>query len=838
MDKKEKKVKKENKEQVKKTEPKEKQNKVNLDKKKKLLILILAIVLVAVIGITIFFVLRNDDEYKLADVEPTISTLEDGTYYMFGSPNNQSFEVETKEDFTYKVVDEENNEVKVSTTKKDNKVVINAPENLYEDGKTYTLTITNGTFIEEDLKEATTVSFSIVRKSKQTSELNKDVKAVSSETNQVSETDDKIILTSETEYKTGDIILIDNEKAYKVEKSENGTYQLSIPTIEEVYKELDYYGVQVLDLTDFETDENFKEYLEDNIEESLLNKIIPEVDAASKIELELKYDKKKEELIAIVKIATSPGDKLFNNKFLDNHEFSTTFEIGIKMLLYRDITLYKQDVGLTLNLRTDIGTQVSHPMFRKFKETFEEEFNNDKLIDVRDYVKDAKKDNVKAENDIGKMSVPTGITGLNVIFNMGYLFNFDLKTDLNAGLENKLDVVIGYSSKKGLYGNTDTNSKATSSFVGEGEFKIGFQGEAGVSILNIIDLVGVIEVGGYNKGSLSIANTVSEETKTIITTTGEAGLFATVKAEADTPIGDLTYTVVDKKFKLIDINESIDAKTILKAQDKPVSKEEDTTQKAETNNNSNNNTNNNNNNNSNNNPEDSNDEEYEDEPADFDMANYTPKLVVDRIGFVGVHAMWDDDNLPNGTYFNIKAVGAGKTITINDIMTWRANIPDMKMDTDYTITLQAYIETNGTKIYSKEISKQIHTRSSSSSVSSTYTNELANYINTQRVNAGKTELLRDNGMDIAATICAEKINYNNISNAYGGECIVAAGYAAGGTIFASRYAYGPTSLSATEFYNGSSRNQILTSSYVRMGVGYHDGLVVVLLATLDSDYYQ
>ena len=589
MDKKEKDVKQPKKEKVKKTE---KQNKVNLDNKKKLIILISAIILIAIIGITIFFVLRNDDEYKLANVKPTISTLEDGTYYIFGSPNNQSFEVETKENFTYKVVDEKNNEVKVSTTKKDNKVVINAPEKFYEDGKTYTLTITNGTFTEEDLKEASVVSFSIVRKSKQTQELNKNVKSISSETNKVNEIEGKITLTSEEEYKKGDIILIDNKNAYKVENVEEGTYQLSIPTLEEVYKELDYYGVQILDLTNFETDENFKEYLEDNIEKNLLNKIIPEVDAASKIELELKYDKKKEELIAIVKIATSPGDKLFKSKFLDNHEFSTTIEIGIKMLLYRDITLYKQDVGLTLNLRTDLGFNVSHPMFREFKETFEKEFNDDKLIDVRNYVKDAKKDDIETEQKIGKMSVPTGIAGLNVIFNAGYLFDINLKTDLNASLGNTLDVVIGYSSKKGLYGNADTNPKATSSFLGEGEVKIGFQGEAGVSILNIIDLVGVIEVGGYNKGSLSIANTVSEESKSIITTTGEGGLFATVKAEADTPIGDLSYTVFDNKLKLIDINESIDAKTIVKAQDKPVSKEEDTTQKAETNNNNNNSNNN------------------------------------------------------------------------------------------------------------------------------------------------------------------------------------------------------------------------------------------------------
>lgn len=543
--------------------------------RKKILVVGSLIVVVLAIAITLFIMMNNKPKLKDVPVTEVISKLEDGSYYIFGADKNKTFEIEKQDGFSYELLDNENKKIELETIDKDNKIILKSKDG-YEDGKTYTLKITNGAFVEEELKEAKIVVFNIKRPSKQVVTLKNDIEKKTGEEVKIKEEkDNKFTLETKKDYKKDEIILIDEKAAYKIEECKNNICTASIPTLEEVYSELDYYGAEELNLASFVADKDFKENLKNNIDQNLISMLVPEVNAATTTSLELKYDNKKNELIATVKLSTDPEDKLFGNKFLDNHKFSTTFELGIKITAYQNLEFLNQDVGIVITLRADMGLSISHPAFAKFKEAFEKDFNNDKLVDVRNYVKDAKKDNVDASKKIGGMSVPTGIVGLNVIFNAGYLFEFDLKTDLKANVKNTMTTTIGFSTKKGIYGNIKNKPSATSEFIGEGEVKFGFQGEAGTSLLNIVDIVGKIEVGGYSKGSLSISNKVTNDMKTILKTTGEAGLFGEVKVEGRTAFGKLTHTIFDDKLKLIDIEKKIDAKTILEAKDKPVVKEEE-----------------------------------------------------------------------------------------------------------------------------------------------------------------------------------------------------------------------------------------------------------------------
>ena len=601
MDKKEKKEKNQNKEQVKKTETKEKQSKVNLDKKKKLLILISAIVLVAIIGITIFFALRNDDEYTLADVEPTISTLEDGTYYIFGSPNNQSFEVETKEDFTYKVVDEENNEVKVSTTKKDNKVVINAPEKLYEDGKTYTLTITNGTFTEEDLKEASVVSFSIVRKSKQTSELNKDVKAVSSETNKVSETDDKITLTSDEEYKTGDIILIDNKKAYKVESAENGTYQLTTPAISEVFDEIDYYGSAYLNLSEFEENEEIEEYLIAYAEDTLIEKLIPTVSAASKVSVDCDWSDKREAFIAKIHIETNPGDKVFKKSFLEHHKLSFDYEVELKVKFDYDIDDDYVDVNFTLQI-TNIPSftlETQSETLDKIKDGLKAYTAGENALALlkADY-KAVETDTKKLKQTVGTVPIPTPFWFFTAELDFGLIMEFDVKANMNATLTNTNKITIGVNSEKGVYGKTKYTNKINASAFGEASMRLGSQMDLEASLLGITEVSGGLKGGIYGNATLDIKSEVSDDklSANLLATT-KAGLFSTIIVEAKVITEKFEKEIANTELELYSYELPLSSES---ERTKPVVKEETTT-KPETNNNSNNNNNSSNNSSSNDN---------------------------------------------------------------------------------------------------------------------------------------------------------------------------------------------------------------------------------------------
>lgn len=583
MDKKEKEVKQQKKEKVKKTETKEKQNKVNLDNKKKLIILISSIVLITIIGITIFLVLRNNDEYKLADVEPTISTLEDGTYYIFGSPNNQSFEVEAKEDFAYKVVDEESNEVEVLTTKKDNKVLINAPEELYEDGKTYTLTITNGKFIDEELKEASVVSFSIVRKSKQSSELNKNVKSISSETNKVSESDDKITLTSEETYKTGDIILIDNKKVYKIEKAEDGVYQLSIPTIQEVYKEFDYYGSTYLNLSEFEENEEVEEYLVAYAEENIIDKIIPKVNAASKVEVDYKWDKKVNGLVATIHAETDPGDKIFNKSFLKHHKLSFDYEVVIKIKVNYDIFFDKYDVNFTLEVSNtpSFTIKTESEILDKIKEGLKVYTAGENALALlqSDY-KTVEKDTKNLKQTVGKVVAPTPVPGLDIIVDIGLIMEADLKANMNATLTNANTITIGLSNKKGLYGNLKYKNTINASAFGEASMRLGSQVDLGASLLGIVELYGGVKGGIYGKATLDMKSEVSDDkvSANLLATT-KAGLFSTIIVEAKVLGMEQTAIIYDGELELYNYELPLSSES---ENTKPVVKEE-ATPKPETN---------------------------------------------------------------------------------------------------------------------------------------------------------------------------------------------------------------------------------------------------------------
>ena len=841
MDKKEKKVKKQNKEQVKKTEPKEKQSKVNLDKKKKLLILISAIVLVAIIGITIFFTLRNDDEYTLADVEPTISTLEDGTYYIFGSPNNQSFEVETKEDFTYKVVDEENNEVKVSTTKKDNKVVINAPEKLYEDGKTYTLTITNGTFTEEDLKEASVVSFSIVRKSKQTSELNKDVKAVSSETNKVSETDDKITLTSDEEYKTGDIILIDNKKAYKVESAENGTYQLTIPAISEVFDEIDYYGSAYLNLSEFEENEEIEEYLIAYAEETLIEKLIPTVNAASKVSVDCDWSDKRDAFVAKIHIETNPGDKVFKKSFLEHHKLSFDYEVELKVKLDYDIDDDYVDVNFTLQITNtpSFTLETQSETLDKIKDGLKAYTAGENALALlkSDY-DSVETDTKKLKQTVGTVPIPTPFWFFTAELDFGLIMEFDVKANMNATLTNTNKITIGVNSEKGVYGKTKYTNKINASAFGEASMRLGSQMDLEASLLGITEVSGGLKGGIYGNATLDIKSEVSDDklSANLLATT-KAGLFSTIVVEAKVITEKFEKEISNTELELYSYELPLSSES---EKTEPVVKEEDTTQKPETNNNSNNNTNNNNNDSSNNS---SNDSEYIDDvkySTKEEFLNYKPEIKVKqgltRIDVEVTNASnfypLDNDG-PYIVYYAASISGPNKNETYDFFSgTGLGNFTELSLGTTYEIAVWPYAkDENDNVVNGKKTTATVTTLSSYnySSEEKAYIDNLFNMMNSNR----KTKFIRDPKVDLAAQICASsgvnQINYQN-------TCLTLAGINYKDR-FASSYEhhnpfYGK--ISYQEFYqkHASTFEKV---GYARAGIGYYNGVVYVIMVSLCED---
>lgn len=602
-------------------ERKEKKVERKLTKKQKIIISI-TIFVVIIIGIIVGVIVSNSKEtgsgvmHRLTnDFEPIISKNEDGSYRIFGADRNQKFEVEAEENFEYKITDEEGKEVSTTTVKNENKVTINAPKDLYDEGKDYKLVIKNGTFVDNELKEVKEVTFSIKRNASNSYRLKDDIKEVNENDIKVSDN----LLTSSTEYKKDDIIVVkdnDNIKAYyKVEEPKEGnTYQVSVPDLNEVYDEFDFYGVETVDLSNFETDENLKEYIAYEVKKSVLDYLVEEVDAKIKIEIKDPFfNVKTGKLELTIKISSEAGDRVFGNKFLDNHDMSMELKASIRLDAYNDIKLgiktsFDTGIKICVELSPKVTLEHRDEEIRKFrkdiKETLKQDTSKWNTSWLNNKYKDLKEDHLEYKPELGKLAVPTGAPGVYASLTTGLLFKFDLKASLEANIATYIEVGFGVrmnsGKKDGIYAIYKSSGNMTGSFAGEVKTELGLKTSAGVEVANVIMLKGTLSSGLYTDAKWTLKtkakNVKKEEAVTTLESKLEGGLFVKFEVEAKVPGFEGSKKFYDDKLKLIDEKSSFELGK-LSNEDAPVSKEENKPNNSNDNNNNNDNNNSNNNNN-------------------------------------------------------------------------------------------------------------------------------------------------------------------------------------------------------------------------------------------------
>ena len=551
--------------------------------KKKIIIISSIVVGLIIISLTSFLITKhlNKDNFEYVEVEPTISMLEDGSYYIFGAPTNQSFEIETEDDFTYEVKDEENKNVEITEDAKDNKVILNGT---YEAGKTYTLTIKNGTFTKEELKDAKSIVFAIERKSNQTAVLKDNVKEVDEKDNKIEEKDNKITLTSKENYKTGDIVVIGegiNQSAYKIESKDKNTYEVSTPKLDEVYDELDYYGSTVLNLEDFEANEEVNEYLIAYAEQNVMDYVVPKVNAASSTTIKAEWDKKNQALVAKVHVETNPNDTLFNKSFLKYHRLSFDYEVKLTYKLNYDISLTNIDINLVVEIKNTPSMKLEHAEetldnIKKGLDAYTKDVNVLKTL-KGDY-ENISTDKKTLEQGVGKIIIPTAVTGLNMESDISLIMNFDVKANMDATLTNTNTAVIGYSSKKGLYGSLTYKNNVEANIFGSASMRLGSKIDMGLNLMGVAKVNGSLSGGIYGKGDISInSNITSTEVTATLNANAEAGLFSTIKASASVFNYKKEVTLFDKELKLYDYTLPLESTT--KLEDIPVSAETNNNEK-------------------------------------------------------------------------------------------------------------------------------------------------------------------------------------------------------------------------------------------------------------------
>lgn len=558
----------------------------NKDKKKfkinKKLVLIISLLVVCFIIVLLFLIsyMRDVKKTELAESEPIVSMLTDGSYYMMGASLDESFEVLVQDDFSYEVLDEDEKIVHVIEEKSKGKVVIKPNGKGWDEGETYTLKVTNGKFTDSELSDANIVTFSTVRIASQSHKYTKNVEVVSNDSVKVN---DNVIKTNR-KLKGGEILVTEDSNnnpkaAYKITKVNNdGTYEVEIPKLEEVFSKFDYYNMEYLDLSEVEVNEEFAAYLASVAKKSIVDSLMLDVDAAAKVKVTYpKYNKKDKEVVFGVTLETDPGDKVFNKSFLKHHKLSTGYEVGIKAKAYENFeSIVTWDVGIEFEIRQSIKSSIEteSETLKKIKNDFSTLAADKTGINwLSDELYKIKKDDYGLDKKFGEVSVESGIPGIQILLTTNLLLDFDIKGNISSNLTNTTKVSFGYSTEKEFYATASTKNKMTAEAMAEGKVRIGVTAKAGVELLNMVNLLGTGSVGLYGKGNISAKSEMTTDKMTnTVEAKLEAGTFAEIGAEANIIGNKLTFKGWSKEWPKVTKTIPFKSETVVKTES--VSKEE------------------------------------------------------------------------------------------------------------------------------------------------------------------------------------------------------------------------------------------------------------------------
>ena len=458
---------------------------------KKILIILGIILIIGIICLAIYLLTNRKPTPKenliYTEFEPLITKLDDETYYIFGAKSNITFEVSPKDNFSYQVLTDDNTEISTIKETKDNKVVILPPSESYTSGKTYTLKITNGTFVDNNFKDAKKIVFNIARPAANKYTLKDNVITVSNP-----KIENNKLTTSDT-YQENDIIAITNDgkltASYKITKvNDNGTYDLIESKIDEVFANIDYYGMEKLNLSTFATDEALKNYLIGTISKSIISSLFDTVYAKESIEIkEPSWDKKSQSLSFSIIVDAKENTKLFNDNLLKNHQTKAELYINVKANLYKNITLTNYDYALSLEYTISNKANLTT--------------TNKQIIELNDNLKNSKKDydatwlltdyskitndKLKIEKTLGSIVITTEVPGLTISFAPDFIMNTDLKGIFDGNVSGKMITTMGINDNQGIYGNFAFSGQGDGTTIGDGNITFGFASKTTLDFLNI-----------------------------------------------------------------------------------------------------------------------------------------------------------------------------------------------------------------------------------------------------------------------------------------------------------------------------------------------------------------
>lgn len=525
-------------------------NYFNKKKKKKIILaVVLLITSIILVSVGLLFVFKDNNPKKIDTSSLSLdyqylATTDKGEYIISDASTNISFEI--TEGTKFKILDENNKAIEAKVI--DNKIV--NPEG-YKKGKKYVLTIEDGDFVSEQLKETDTVTFKIARDEVKKYKLKDDVIKV--QKNNIEIINEKLVV-SNSNYMINDVIVVyDNEKivdAYVITSIDGqGNYSINDATLEQIYSELDFYYEEYADLSNYQASEELKKYVIESTKKSdWYNAIIETVNAIPKISVE--FELVENGIKAKVTVALEAGDV---SSFLDSkyHNFEVSCTYTFQAITLFDITLTDWNMSVQFVNQKDFEFKINN----KFIDYDGDKTNKELYKKIQDALD--KKRNVDSNNkeyDMVIIPIPTPVPGLTFQFEISLVTDVSMSVDFSTKLSFKTVTTSGFDYGKG------EDFKPLSSF----DFEIletslsasgNIELKGGIKVAAQIDFVGLLEGGiSASAGLYGKANALAsvDFINDILTLKfgAEAGIFVDIGLELDVCGVEFKYSLLAKEFPI------------------------------------------------------------------------------------------------------------------------------------------------------------------------------------------------------------------------------------------------------------------------------------------------
>lgn len=487
---------------------------------------------------------------------------EEHALYLSHAGREQKFQVKSDGSMPDLVIlDSEGTQVPYRYQKERNGVfTILAPEGGYLDTNMYQLQLGEHTvFADQDMADARKLNFSIEREEQFHWQFAPEVQVLTQSMEPLE--DNRIRLNENTsDYAVGDVLIYLNDEeseAYQIVKVySDGTTEVEIPELDELFSDIEIYGVFTPDFTNVKLNEEMAEKISENFQKSeffqaLMMKAYAadiKIRASKMIEVSVTRRDSGADIKIAVTFKPDEDGKLFGIQMLGNHTLKLSFNISLEPQAIVDIRGTRHiDVGSWLKVTTTIDVKVSPNSkiidgMDKLGDIYWEKENSGKgtgldkkkmdqaetkslgalNIEMRKKViqqlKEVSEDLGKGSIDICYIPIPVPGKGiLNVGIEVAIELDMGVAIDFASQIKNTYSVTVGVIYENGNfrpYTNTNTSGgQLLLSVVGKGNAKAGISAGLEANLINekVAKVGAKAGVGAYAEGFVTLPLLKPEE---------------------------------------------------------------------------------------------------------------------------------------------------------------------------------------------------------------------------------------------------------------------------------------------------------------------------------------